>query len=90
MLKVQMTIFPHLCEYVDLTQTSNSFTFLVMIVPFTELKSGSGLAGFRSKLIVAYVILETKNDVLIKDIILISIRERDRYRVTRLIVINIC
>ena len=57
-----------------------------MIVPFTELKSGSGPAGFRDKLIVDYAIFETKNDVLIKDIILVLMRDR----VTRIIVTNIC
>ena len=50
-----------------------------MIVPFTESKSGSGPPGFRGKLIVVYAIFETKkNDVLIKDIILVSIREIER------------
>ena len=54
-----------------------------MIVPFTELKSGSGPPCFRGKFIVVYAIFETKNDVLIKDIILVSIREIER--VTRVI-----
>ena len=54
--------------------------FLVMVVPFTELKSGSGLAGFQGKLIVVYAIFETNNDVLIKDIILISIKEIESYK----------
>ena len=51
-----------------------------MTVPFMELKSDSGLPGFRGNLIVVYAIFETKKQHINKRYnIIFSIREIESY-----------
>ena len=51
-----------------------------MTVPFMELKSDSGLPGFRGNIIVVYAIFETKKQHINKRYnIIFSIREIESY-----------